>query len=133
ASLWDGRLRGRLTMLDDPAEVFGAALKMRGRSVNASEPGELREAQREALRQKPLVRAYLNAEVRDQLASGDVLCAQLWNTTAQQAMDASPDLRFAFPAEGFAVYADNIAILRESSRQALAHSFVNYLLRPEVA
>jgi spermidine/putrescine transport system substrate-binding protein len=133
ASLWDHRLRGRLTMLDDPAEVFGAALKMRGHSVNSSDVGELRAAQREALRQKPLVRAYLNAEVRDQLASGDVLCAQLWNTTAQQAMDASPDLRFAFPAEGFALYADNMAVLRESGRQALAHQFVNYLLRPEVA
>src|SRR5450759_5396477 len=31
-----------------------------------------------------LLRAYLNAEVRDQLVAGDVLAAQLWSTTAQQ-------------------------------------------------
>ena len=54
--------------------------------------------------QKPLVRAYINAEVRDQLVSGDVLAAQMWNTTAQQAMDATSELAFAYPSEGYAVY-----------------------------
>ena len=92
SSLWDERLRGRLTMLDDPAEVFGSALKKIGLSLNSTSGTELRAAQAEAIRQKPLVRAYLNAEVRDQLVSGDVLCAQLWNTTAQQAMDSAADL-----------------------------------------
>ena len=37
-------------------------------------------------RQKKLLRAYLNAEVRDQLVSGDVLAAQIWSTTAAQAI-----------------------------------------------
>ena len=55
----------------------------------------------EAIAQKPLLRAYLNAEVRDQLVSGDVLAAQLWSTTAPQAMDAAPHLAFVYPAEGF--------------------------------
>ena len=132
-SLWDERLRGRLTMLDDPAEVLGAALKKLGHSLNSISEGELRAAEAEAIRQKPLLLAYLNAEVRDQLVSGDVLCAQLWNTTAQQAMDSSAGLRFAYPAEGFGLYTDTMAILRESSRQELAHEFINYLLRPNVA
>jgi len=65
--------------------------------------------------------------------SGDVWAAQLWATTAQQAMDGSAALRFAYPAEGFALYADNAVILRESRRQELAHEFIDYLLRPEVA
>lgn len=133
ADLWDNRLRGRLTMLDDPAEVIGACLKKLGLSLNSTEEGELLRAQAEAVRQKKLVRAYLNAEVRDQLVSGDVLCAQLWSTTAQQAMDGSRALDFAYPSEGFALYADNAAILRESRRAELAHSFIDYLLRPQVA
>ena len=70
----------------------------------------------EAIRQKPLLRAYLNAEVRDQLVSGDVLAAHMWNTTAQQAMDSSSEIGFAYPAEGYAVYPDSSVILRESKR-----------------
>jgi spermidine/putrescine transport system substrate-binding protein len=50
------------------------------------EPQELQLAKKEAIAQKPLLCAYLNAEVRGQLVSGDVLAAQLWSTTAQLAL-----------------------------------------------
>ncbi len=133
SDLWNPRLAGRMTMLDDPAEVIGACLKKLGCSLNSTDPGELRRAQREAISQKRLLRAYLNAEVRDQLVAGDVLAAQLWATTAHQAMAGSRHLRFVYPQEGFALYADNAVILRESRRQQLAHQFINYLLRPAVA
>ncbi|SRR5258706_7740231 len=133
ADLWNPSLAGKLTMLDDPSEVLGACLKKLGCSLNSSNAEELRRAQGEALRQKPLVRAYANAEVRDQVISGDVLCAQMWATTAKLAMRDSRDIAFFHPREGYALYADNAAVLRESRRPELAHQFVNYLLRPEVA
>jgi spermidine/putrescine transport system substrate-binding protein len=133
SDLWDPRLAGKLTMLDDPPEVFAACLKTLGYSLNSADPAELRAAQQRAIAQKPLVRAYLNAEVRDQLVAGDVAAAQAWAVTAAQAIAAAPEkLAFAFPMEGFPRYADNVAILRESSRLEAAHGFVNYLLRPQV-
>jgi spermidine/putrescine-binding protein len=133
ADLWEARLQGRITMLDDPAEVIGAALKKLGHSLNSSSPDLLEAARVEMLRQKPFVRAYLNAEARDQVVSGDLLAAQLWATTSQQAIVESDQLAFAYPEEGFPLYCDNAVILRESERTELAHRFLNYLLRPEVA
>jgi spermidine/putrescine transport system substrate-binding protein len=133
ADLWSGRLAGRLTMLDDPEDVLGACLKKLGLPFESTDAGELGRARREAIEQKRLVRAYLNAEVRDQLVAGDVLVAQMWSTTAAQAIYDAPSLDFVFPAEGFPLYADNAVILRESRRQELAHEFVNYLLRPRVS
>jgi spermidine/putrescine transport system substrate-binding protein len=133
ADLWSPRLKGRLTMLDDPEDVIGAGLKKLGLPFESTDPNELHSAQRALVEQKPLVRAYLNAEVRDQLVSGDVLAAQLWSTTAAQALDAAPSLDFAFPAEGFPLYCDSAVILRESRRQELAHVFLDYLLRPPVS
>ncbi len=134
ADMWDRRLTGRLTMLDDASEVLGVCLKKLGHSINSGDRGELMGAENEALAQKPLLRAYLNAEVRDQAAAGDVLAAQAWAVTAGQAMAAAPGkLAFAFPKEGFPRYADNVAILRESRRAEAAHRWINYLLRPEVA
>jgi spermidine/putrescine transport system substrate-binding protein len=122
-----------MTMLDDPVDVFGACLKKLGYSLNTTDPLQLRAAQGEALDQKELLRAYINAEVRDQLVAGDVLAAQLWSTTAQQAIDEAPKLAFAYPEEGFPIYPDLAVILRESPRKEMAHRFLNYLLRPEVA
>jgi spermidine/putrescine transport system substrate-binding protein len=134
ADLWDARLAGKITMLDDPPEVLGACLKLLGYSLNSGDPEELRQAQKKAIEQKKLVRAYLNAEVRDQLVAGDVAAAQAWAVTAGQAIAATPEkLGYAFPAEGFARYADNMAILRESGRMEAAHRFLNYMLRPRVA
>ncbi|MBI4875127.1 MAG: spermidine/putrescine ABC transporter substrate-binding protein [Acidobacteria bacterium] len=132
ADLWNARLRGRVTMLDDPGEVLGACLQKLGFPLNSTDPGQLDAARREALAQKPILRAYLNAEVRDQAVAGDVLAAQMWATTAQQAMDASRELAFAYPAEGFSLYADTAVVLRESRRPELAHRFIDYLLRPQV-
>jgi spermidine/putrescine transport system substrate-binding protein len=134
SDLWDPRLAGKITMLDDPPEVLGACLKRLGHSINSSVEGELRAAQREAIAQKKLLRAYLNAEVRDQMVAGDVSAAQAWAVTAGQAIAAAPQkLAFVLPAEGFARFADTMAILRESARALLAHKFIDYLLRPQVA
>jgi spermidine/putrescine transport system substrate-binding protein len=133
ADLWDARLKGRLTMLDDPEDVIGACLKRLGLPFESTDPDQLRRAERALFEQKPLVRAYLNAEVRDQLVAGDVLVAQLWSTTAAQAIEDSRSLDFAFPGEGFPLYADSAVILRESRRQELAHEFIDYLLRPRVS
>jgi len=107
---------------------------MLGYSLNSADPLQLAKAQREAIAEKRLLRAYLNAEVRDQLVAGDVVAAQAWAVTAAQAIQAAPDkLAFAFPEEGFARFADTMAILRESRRQEAAHQFINHLLRPDVS
>src|SRR5262249_33800572 len=50
--LWDPRLRGKITMLDDPPEVLGSCLQMLGFSINSSDPDELQKAKDAAIDQK---------------------------------------------------------------------------------
>ena len=133
ADFWQDRFGRRVTMLDDAAEVLGASLRRIGFSLNATAPAELERARAEAIRAKPLLRAFISAEVRDQVVSGDVVMAQIWAQMARLACNERADLAFAHPIEGFPLYADNVVILRESSRVELAHQFLNYLLRPDVS
>lgn len=133
ADLWKDDYQRRVTMLDDSAEVFAACLKRLGASINSGDPKLLGQARSLAIQQKPLLRAYISEEVRDQVVAGDVLVAQMWAQVSQVATDESSALGFSFPQEGFALYADNAAILRESKHAELAHEFLNYLLRPKVA
>lgn len=132
-ALWSPSLKGRLTMLDDSEDVIGTCLLKLRLPCDSTDPAHLRAARAEAIAQKPLLRAYLNAEVRDQLVAGDVLAAQLWSTTTAQAMHADPKIAFSYPAEGFPLYCDCAAILCESGRYELAHEFLDFLLRPQVA
>ncbi len=133
ADFWQDRFERRATMLDDPVEVIGAALLKLGYPLNSGDAVQLRQARNEAISIKPRLRAYVNAEVRDQLIAGDMLAAQMWSADAQRSINASPALRFVYPSEGFALYGDAAVVLRESRRARLAHEFVNYLLRPEVS
>jgi spermidine/putrescine transport system substrate-binding protein len=136
ADLWSDEVRGRMTMLDDPEDVIGACLLKLGLRFDTINEKDLLAAKGAAIAAKRYLRAYLNAEVRDQLVAGDVLAAQLWSTTASQAINAQParePLAFAYPNEGFPLYCDNAVILAESGRRELAHEFIDYLLRPDVA
>jgi len=138
ADLWNPRLAGRMTMLDDPEDAIGACLQKLGYPFGSTDEAQFNAAKMEALRQKRLLRAYMNAEVRDQLVAGDVLAAQLWSTTAAQAIHgaanpAKPKIGFVYPAGGYPLYCDCAVILRESDRSELAHEFLEFLLWPEVA
>jgi len=132
-ALWNPALRGRMTMLDDPEDAIGAGLLKLRFSFMCTDNRQLEAARAALIEQKRLLRAYINAEVRDQLVAGDVITAQLWSTTSAQAIHANPELAFVYPAEGFPLYCDCAVILAESRRYELAHEFLNYLLRPEVA
>lgn len=133
SALWQDGLRGRITMLDDPEDVLGACLLKLGFPFSSTDETQLLAARAEAIRQKELLRAYLNGDVRDQLVSGDVLAAQLWSSTTALAIAGNSALKFCWPNDGFPLYCDCAAILSESPRQLLAHHFLNFLLRPEVA
>jgi spermidine/putrescine transport system substrate-binding protein len=133
SALWDPKLKGRITMLDDPEDMIGACLLELGYPFASTDERQLQAAREEAVRQKSLLRAYLNAEVRDQLVAGDVLEAQMWSTTTAQAIHAGANLGFVYPEEGYPLYCDCASILRESTRYELAHEFLDYLLRPAVA
>jgi spermidine/putrescine transport system substrate-binding protein len=135
SDLWRTDVRGRVTMLDDVEDVIGACLLKIGSSFDSTDTAQLAAARAQAIEQKKSLRAYINAEVRDQLVSGDVLMAQLWSTTAETAIrGAGPGkLKFVYPREGFPVYCDNAAILRESRHVDAAHEFLDYILRPKVS
>lgn len=133
SDFWTGKFERRATMLDDSAEVMGATLRKLGHSMNSTDPAELERARIEAIRLKPRLRAFISAEVRDQVVAGDVAVAQIWAQMGRLACSERPSLAFAHPVEGYPLYADNVVILRESKRPELAHEFLNYLLRPEVS
>ena len=124
----------RVTMMDDPAEVFGACLKRLGTSVNSGDRERVEGGARSGYQTKATVaclserRSPRPGSSRRRAGSADVgpsgagchgQLAQLWlHVSARRVSRCTPITS---------------AILRESKHQDLAYEFVNYLLRPEVA
>jgi spermidine/putrescine-binding protein len=131
--LWDDRYRGRISMLNDQREVFGAALRLMGYSMNTRKPAVIEQAKARLLAQKPLVRTYTSDHVDQLLASGEVVVAQGWGGTVARAMALQPSIRYVVPKEGATIWADCLVVLKSSRNKALAMELMNYLLDREVA
>ncbi len=133
AALWDPRYKGRVLMLDDAREAFGAALKLRGHSLNTTDERLLGAARDDLERQKPLVRAYNSSNVEDVLLAGDVWLAQGWNGQFVKAMEQDADIVYVIPREGSTLFIDSLAIPVDAPHPELAHAFLDFTMEPEIA
>ena len=129
----DPRYHGKLTMLDDQRDVIGAFLRLRGHSLNSSDPAELEQARRDAVEAKQNLKAYLSAPVKAQLIAGDVWLAQLWNGDAAQAAREQPALAWLLPKEGSTLWIDSLVVPAAAPHPRAAHEFINFSLRPDIA
>ena len=133
-ALFDERYAGRILMLDDPREAFGAALKLMGRSINARDPATLLRAAAMLKAQKRLVRTYNSSDFANLLAAGDVDVAQAWNGEMAEAVAKAPQrLAYVVPKEGGTLWIDNLAIPKGARNVDAAYAFIDYVLEPGTA
>ncbi len=121
-----------VTVLDSPGEVIGAALKMRGRSYNASSVDELAQVRLDLLRLKPHLLCF-ETNYRPFLASGHVWLALGWNGDAASLNAEGIPTHYVIPEEGSQLWEDDWAVAAGSPNIAAAHAFIDFLLRPEIA
>ncbi len=134
AAIFDPRYAGRILMLDDMREAFGAALKLDGRSLNERDPAALRRAAARLEEQKRLVRTYNSSDFANLLAAGDVDLAQGYNGEIAKVVARDPR-RFAYvvPKEGATLAIDSLAIPGGARHPGAAYAFLDYVLEPAVA
>lgn len=134
AVLFDPRHTGRILMLDDMREAFGAALKLMGRSINEKDPAILRQAAERLKQQKRLVRTYNSSDFANLLAAGDVDVAQGWNGEMAEAVANSKGrLAYVVPKEGGTLWIDNLAIPKGARNVDAAYAFLDFVMEPEIA
>ncbi len=133
AALWDSRYKDRIAMLDDVREVFGAALKLLGKSENSLDPEEIQAAAALLMEQKPLVKAYDSGGFDQMLLSGDAWIAQAYSGQIAKAIAENPMIAYVIPKEGCTIFVDNMCIPRNSRSKELAHEFINFVLEARVA
>jgi spermidine/putrescine-binding protein len=132
--MFDPKYAGRILMLDDPREAFGAALKLMGRSINEKDPAMLRKAADMLKAQKALVRTYNSSDFANLLVAGDVDLAQGFNGEIAAAVAKEPGrLAYVVPKEGGTLWIDNLAIPKDARNLDAAYEFLDYILKPDVA
>lgn len=123
---------GHVTVLDSPGEVIGAALKMRGHSYNACSVDALAGAREDLLSLRTHLLAF-ETNYRPLLTAGDAYLSLGWNGDAAALLAQGVPIRYVVPSEGSQVWEDDWAIATDAQQMELAHIFLNFVLRPEVA
>jgi spermidine/putrescine transport system substrate-binding protein len=130
-------LKGRMTMLDDLREVFGAALSYLGHSVNSINPAEVTAAKNHIINSWRPNLVKFDAETFGKgFANGEFWVVHCFpEGVFEEIMDNEQmmaDMFFFFPKEGAPSYIDNMVILNGARNVDLAHKFIDFIHRPEI-
>lgn len=134
-ALWDPKVAGNVTILDDPREAFAAAIWADGGSPSALSAAAIEKARKKLSAAK--VKAF-DGQPKDRLIKGEAWIAQCYSGDALQAAAEgskvhSAEIGYVIPKEGGTIWVDNICIPKGAPNKDLAHRFIDYLLRPDVS
>jgi spermidine/putrescine transport system substrate-binding protein len=128
------KVKGRVTVLDDENELFAAALKYLGYSVNDTDEKHWKEAQALINRAKPFWAAFNASSYIKELTVGNIWLVHGYSNDIFQAnLDAQAAKRpfhilQGMPKEGAVLAVDNMVISKDAQRADLALKFMNFML-----
>ncbi|WP_400564054.1 extracellular solute-binding protein [Pseudomonas aeruginosa] len=127
-----------VSLLNDPNEVFGAAMRYLGLDIDRQNLDDLRAAEAHLRLVRPYIRYFDNDRNINDLANGQTCLAMSWNgnvaiarSLAQQAKKPF-HLDYRVPREGAQIWLDALVIPRDAPHPQAALALMDYLMRPEV-
>ena len=135
--LWDPRLSGEILMQDSVRDAFMCALKPLGYSLNSTDPGELEEAKKLLIQQKPLVQAYVIDQVRDKMLGEEAAVGVIYSGEMLYLQELAEGkdfhLEYVTPQEGTHLWIDSWVIPKNARNKENAEKWIDFLCRPDIA
>ncbi len=75
----------------------------------------------------------MDYSVTEKLPNGDYSAVYYWNGAVMRSRLANPDIRFGYPKEGYPIFMDSVAILKDAKNVDNAKLFMNFIMEPENA
>lgn len=128
-------LKDKMTLLDDMREVFGAALKYLGYSINSTNPEEIEKAKKLILKWKNNILKFDATTYAQGIVNGEFAVVHGYPENVFQLIpeDQRENFEFFIPKEGSTLWIDNMVILKSAKNKELAYKFIDFILRPEIA
>ena len=124
--------------LDAPEELMPAALNYLGFDGDSHKVDELKKAAALLETVRGTVQKFHSSEYINGLANGDICVAIGWSGDVLQARDRASEaekgvtVEYVTPKEGALMWFDQMAIPADAKNVEAAHTFLNYIMRPEV-
>ena len=133
AEIWDPQYQHQLVILDDVREVFAIGLIKCGYSPNDEDPEHLQEAYQMLKKLRHNIKLYNSNAIETLVTDEDVTVGMAWNATIAKTQIENSAIQFIYPKDGYAIWIDSLAILKDAPHKAAAHTFINFILRPDIS
>jgi spermidine/putrescine transport system substrate-binding protein len=123
-----------ILMVDSERDVIGVALEMLGYSMNSADEGEL-EAARQVLQgaKSNIGGFYDSTDIVDMITAQEAFIGVVYSGDGKLATDLNLNLEYIIPEEGGNKWTDAFVIPANSGHIDLAHEFINFMCRPNIA
>ena len=125
-------------MLDAVDEIVPAVLNYIGEDPTSQKRRVLQKAAPVLKAIRPYIEKFHSSEYINALANGDICLAVGWSGDILQARDRAAEadngveVTYKIPEEGALMWFDQMAIPKDAKHPRNAHTFMNYIMRPDI-
>jgi putrescine transport system substrate-binding protein len=127
-----------VAVLDSATEMYSMTLASLGKDPNSQKQEDLDAATNAMMAIRPYIRYFDTQRMIQDLANGEICLAVGYNGDILQAAaraeenKTGQEIKYFIPKEGTIIWFDSYLIPKDAPHPKNAHTFINYMLRPEV-
>ncbi|MBD2486976.1 extracellular solute-binding protein [Aulosira sp. FACHB-615] len=133
SDLWRDGLRSQISLLDNPREVIGLALKKLGQSYNTENLDTVPNLEKELQTLNQQVKFYSSNNYLEALITGDTWLAVGWSSDVLPILSRYPQLNVVIPKSGTAIWADLWVRPTKASKNDISSKWIDFCWQQEIA
>jgi spermidine/putrescine transport system substrate-binding protein len=125
-------LKGKINVVPEMNDVVNLALWYVGGEPCTEDTAVLKKARDALLAAKP---DWLSMDygATEKLTNNDWAASVNWNGSSMRVRLANPDVKYGYPKEGYPLFMDSVALLKDAKNVEEAYKFLDFIMIPENA
>ncbi|AOZ69983.1 ABC transporter substrate-binding protein [Rhodobacter xanthinilyticus] len=126
-------VKGKINVLDTAGELLTFASLHLGIPQCTTDRAQLKALNDLVLGAKKDWASFGSDTAKEVLVSGEASVGMIWSGFSAKARVEGAPIEYAFPKQGYIVWMDNVALLKDAPNRENALKFMNFMLEPENA